>query len=70
VLLWQRSNHGKCVDYDEESDFIEPLRGLDDQNRSWWWQMCTEFGYFTVTNIIIKGNGYSRLMEVYFGQKL
>lgn len=40
------SNNGaSCNDY-SEANFIAGLRDETSQDRSWWWQKCSEFGYF------------------------
>eukprot|EP01122_Echinamoeba_exundans_P004014 TRINITY_DN1404_c0_g1_i2.p1 TRINITY_DN1404_c0_g1~~TRINITY_DN1404_c0_g1_i2.p1 ORF type:complete len:327 (-),score=27.20 TRINITY_DN1404_c0_g1_i2:53-1033(-) len=42
---------GKCTSF-KFSSFLEPIRKtrLGNIDRSWWWQSCTEFGYFATTH--------------------
>jgi len=35
-----------CVDYNEKTSFIKPMRDPNNQNRSWVWQTCVEFGFY------------------------
>jgi len=38
-----------CNDYNERRTWIEPMRNASNANRSWYFQKCTEFGFFKPT---------------------
>lgn len=41
---------GQCNNFNEESGMIAPMKDVNSQSRSWFWQKCLEFGYFKPTD--------------------
>eukprot|EP00005_Dracoamoeba_jomungandri_P006932 CAMPEP_0174269070 /NCGR_PEP_ID=MMETSP0439-20130205/39751_1 /TAXON_ID=0 /ORGANISM="Stereomyxa ramosa, Strain Chinc5" /LENGTH=334 /DNA_ID=CAMNT_0015357641 /DNA_START=467 /DNA_END=1471 /DNA_ORIENTATION=- len=44
-VVFSQSDPG-CVDFNETTAFLQPLQDTTSQSRSWFFQKCTEFGYF------------------------
>eukprot|EP01088_Endostelium_zonatum_P004005 TRINITY_DN1520_c2_g1_i1.p1 TRINITY_DN1520_c2_g1~~TRINITY_DN1520_c2_g1_i1.p1 ORF type:complete len:475 (+),score=101.44 TRINITY_DN1520_c2_g1_i1:21-1445(+) len=50
IVITQSNSSGpaspQCIDYNEGSGYINPMKQSNNTNRSWMFQVCTEFGWF------------------------